>query len=92
VTALILPDACPVCPPPFDADGCPALTVQPAEAGTVTSHECGLCGSSWRTFRDIYGWVIVRLLDPVSPAQAEINLDVLKLALAEQERERRSAA
>jgi len=86
-------DACPVCPPPFDCDGCPALTVQPtACGGTLTTHECDWCGSSWRTWRDMYSWVVVRLLDPVSPAQAEINRGVLAEALAEQDRERRSAA
>jgi hypothetical protein len=84
-------DACQVCDP-FDHPGCPAVTVQPAASGTVTSHECGWCGSSWRTFRDVYGWPVVRILDPVSPAQAEINRGVLLEALAEHDRERSYAA
>ena len=85
----MIPDACPVCPdPPFDRDACPALTAWPSGSGTVTSHECGCCGSSWRTWRDMYGWAVVRILDPVSPAQAEINRGVLLEALAEHDRER----
>jgi hypothetical protein len=85
-------DACPVCPPPFDCGGCPALTVSPAEGGTVTSHECGGCGSSWRTWRDVYGWPVIRIVDPVSAADAEIHRGVLAEALAEQGRERHHAA
>jgi len=85
-------DACPVCPPPFDCGPCPALTMTPAEGGTVTSHECGGCGSSWRSWRDVYGWIVVRILDPVSEADAEIHRGVIAEALAEQDGERRHAA
>lgn len=86
------PDACPVCLP-GDPPAARAQTVQPtACGGTLTAHECGYCGSSWRLWRDMYGWPVVRILDPVSPAQAEINRGVLREALAEQDRERRSAA
>jgi hypothetical protein len=89
----MIPDACPVCPdPPFDRPGCPALTVQPAAAGAVTSHDCGCCGSTWRTWRDVYGWPMVRMIDPVSPADAEIHRGVVLEALAEHDRERGYAA
>jgi hypothetical protein len=85
-------DACPVCDP-GDPPAAPARTVQPtACGGTLTTHECGYCGTSWRLWRDMYGWPVVRILDPLSPAQAEINRGVLKEAIAEQVRERRSAA
>ena len=92
VTMTNLTDACPVCPPPFDRGGCPALTATPAEGGTVTSHECGWCGSSWRTWRDVYGWPVIRIVDPVSAADAEIHRGVIAEALAEQGRERNYAA
>lgn len=87
------PDACPVCPdPPFDRPGCPATAIQGAEGGCITAHECAWCGSSWRTYRDVYGWPVLRAIDPVSPAQAVINRGVLLEALAEQDREARHAA
>jgi hypothetical protein len=88
-----LGDACPVCPePPFDRPGCPALSVQPSEGGQVTAHECGSCGSTWRNWRDMYGWPVVRAIDPVSAAEAEIHRGVLLEAMAEHERERKPAA
>lgn len=87
-----LADACPVCPPPFDHDGCPPTAIQGAGAGIITAHACPRCGSSWRLWCDTSGWPVVRVLDPVSPAQAVINRGVLELALAEQDRERRHAA
>jgi hypothetical protein len=88
----MIPDACPVCPdPPFDRPACPALSVQPSGGGQVTSHECGPCGSTWRTFRDMYGWVIVRAIDPVSAAEAEIHRGIVLEALAEHHREARHA-
>ena len=91
IAALI--DACPVCTdPPFDRPGCPAVAVQGASGGMVTAHECGSCGSSWRTWRDLYGWPVLRLIDPVSPAEAEIHRGIVLEALAEQDRERRHAA
>ena len=92
ITVREYADACPVCPPPFDRGGCPALTATPAEGGTVTSHECGWCGSSWRTWRDVYGWPVIRIVDPVSAADAEIHRGVIAEALAEQGRERNYAA
>jgi len=90
---MILTDACPVCPPPFDRPGCPALTVSPAEgSGTASTHECAWCGSSWRLWSDSYGFPIVRIIDPVSPADAEIHRGVIAEALAEQDRERKNRA
>jgi hypothetical protein len=91
IPALI--DACQVCDPPFDRPGCPALTVSPSEGrGTVTSHECGWCGSSWRLWSDMYGFPVLRILDPVSPADAEIHRGMIAEALAEQDRERKSTS
>ena len=87
-----LTDACPVCPPPFDHDACPPTAIQAAAGGIITAHSCPRCGSSWRLWCDIWGWPVVRVLDPVSPAQAVINRGVLELALDEQRREARHAA
>jgi hypothetical protein len=90
--ADILADACPVCPPPFDHDACPAAG-EPEEVsgGTVTSHQCGLCGSAWSAFwRD--GWVIDRLIAPVAPDDAGLHRGVLTEALDEHARERGYAA
>ena len=85
-------DACPVCPPPFDTDGCPAIgESEQVPGGTLTNHQCGICGTAWTAFlRD--GWVIDRLIAPVTPGDAEIHRGVLGHALAEHGREHRHAA
>jgi len=77
----MIPDACPVCPPPFDRGPCPVLAIQAASGGTLTSHECAHCGSSWQLWRDAWGWPVERKLDPISPEQAEANRLALALAL-----------
>jgi hypothetical protein len=75
-----LGDACPVCPPPFDRPACPAVAIQGTPGGTLTAHGCAFCGSSWWTWRDVWGWPAERKLDPVSPEQAEANRLALALA------------
>jgi hypothetical protein len=84
-------DACPVCSPGIP-DASPAIgEPEQVPGGTVSTHQCGLCGSAWLAFwRD--GWVIDRLLAPVGAVQADINRGVLTEALAEHDRERGSAA
>lgn len=58
----ILPDACPSCP---DGPVVPALSEEPVPGGTVTSHQCRVCGTAWEARRDTYGWVLDRLAAPV---------------------------
>lgn len=86
-------DACPVCPdPPFDRPGCPVVAIQAAAGGFIAAHGCAHCGSTWRTYRDAHGWPVLRAIDPVTPAEAEIHRGILLEALAEQDREARHAA
>ena len=58
-------DACPACPPGIP-DAAPSLgDPEQVPGGTVTAHQCGLCGSAWSAlWRD--GWVIDRLVAPVA--------------------------
>lgn len=90
-TPADLIDACPVCDPGYPPAS-PALAIQATPGGVLTSHECAWCMSSWRTWRDTEGWPVERKLDPIQPAQAEVNRGVLEEALAEQDREARHAA
>jgi hypothetical protein len=86
-------DACQVCPdPPFDRPGCPAVAIQSVSGGTITAHECGHCGSTWRTWRDLCGWpIVLRLIDPVSRRRGGDPPRICS-RLAEQGRERKHAA
>jgi hypothetical protein len=85
-------DACQVCPPPFDHDGCPAIGApEKVSGGILTDHQCGVCGTAWSTFwRD--GWPVDRLIAPVAAGDAELHHDVLGHALDEHDRERGHAA
>jgi hypothetical protein len=75
-------DACRICPdPPFDRPACPPVAIQATPGGTLTSHECPYCGSSWRLWRDVWGWPVEWMLDPVSPEQAVANRIALAIAL-----------
>lgn len=82
ILAADMGDACVICPdPPFDRPACPAVAIQGTAGGTLTAHRCAFCASSWRTWRDAWGWPVERKLDPVTPAQAEANRLALALAL-----------
>jgi hypothetical protein len=57
-------DACPKCPPGIP-DASPALgTPEQVPGGTVTAHQCGLCGAAWNTFWQ-GGWPVDRMNAPV---------------------------
>lgn len=77
----MITDACPVCPPPFNRGPCYPVAIEPATGGTLTEHECDECGQVWRLFTDVWGWPVLRSLEPVEPAQAEANRLALALAM-----------
>lgn len=86
-----LPDACPACHPGLP-DASPALTTEPANGGTLTTHQCGSCYARWSTWRTADGWLVMQKLEPVSIEQAADNAAMLTLALGEHDRERGYAA
>lgn len=62
-----LADACPVCLP----GDVPAAFPQPAGDPAVRVYACGYCGARWRTRRDGDGWPVERVLEPVTPEEAD---------------------
>lgn len=85
------PDACPACHPGIP-DASPALSSEPANGGTLTTHQCGGCYARWRTWWTPGGWPVDRKLEPVSVEEATVNAAILGHALDEHDRERRHAA
>jgi hypothetical protein len=84
-------DACPACQPGIP-DASPALTSEPANGGTLTTHQCGSCYARWSTWRTPDGWPAARKLEPISVQQAADNAAILGHALDEQDREHRHDA
>jgi hypothetical protein len=75
-----LTDACPACQPGIP-DASPALTSEPANGGTLTTHECGSCGTAWATWWCRDGWPVERKLAPMSAEQAGRNRSKLAGAM-----------
>lgn len=69
----VLADACPVCDPGIPPASLAVGEPQTVPGGTITAHECSVCGAAWETFWDHWGWPIDRLLADVTPDQASRN-------------------
>ena len=70
MTPVVYLDACPSCPPGIpDASPAtgPALDVN---GGTVTDHQCGLCGIAWSTLWWA-GWPVEQTVASVADALQE---------------------
>jgi hypothetical protein len=81
------PDACPVCDPGIPEAALPVGDPEEANGGTLSSYECGACGTAWQTWFDRYGWPVDRSIAPVGPVQAQQHREALAAEL-----KRRSAA
>ena len=80
MAATDLTDACQVCAPGDPPASPPVGTPLQVPPGTVTAHQCALCGAAWETlWRD--GWPIDRMLAPVAPDDGARNRETLKRAL-----------
>jgi hypothetical protein len=64
-------DACPVCPPGEPEASLPVGPVSEVNGGRVADYQCSSCETAWSTWWDRWGWVVERLIAPVSPEQAD---------------------